>query len=60
MDSFITFIQKFLLLLGTPILALTVILFSILFSTGWKFALSGAGMTVLGIIVYYGREKVYR
>jgi len=30
----ITFIQKFLLLLGTPILALTVILFSILLSTG--------------------------
>jgi len=31
--------------------------FSILFSTGWKFALSGVGMTVLGIVVYYGREK---
>lgn len=30
----ITFIQKFLLLLGTPIMALTVILFSILLSTG--------------------------
>ena len=33
---------------------------SILFSTGWKFALSGVGMTLLGIIVYYVREKVYR
>ncbi len=30
----ITFIQKFLLLLGTPIMALSVILFSILLSTG--------------------------
>jgi hypothetical protein len=30
----ITFIQEFLLLLGTPIMALTVILFSILLSTG--------------------------
>lgn len=30
----ITFIQKFLLLLGTPIMALTVILFSILLSSG--------------------------
>ena len=30
----ITFIQRFLLLLGTPIMALTVILFSILLSTG--------------------------
>lgn len=37
----ITFIQKFLLLLGTPILALTVILFSILLSTGVGSYLSG-------------------
>jgi predicted membrane-bound spermidine synthase len=37
----ITFIQKFLLLLGTPILALTVILFSILLSTGIGSYLSG-------------------
>jgi hypothetical protein len=37
----ITFIQKFLLLLGTPIMALTVILFSILFSTGIGAYLSG-------------------
>ena len=45
-----------------PLPAVTAIILwlSILFSTGWKFALSGAGMTVLGIIVYYGREKVYR
>lgn len=37
----ITFIQKFLLLLGTPIFALTVILFSILLSTGIGSYLSG-------------------
>ncbi len=37
----ITFIQKFLLLLGTPIMALTVILFSILLSTGVGAYLSG-------------------
>jgi len=37
----ITFIQKFLLLLGTPILALTVILFSILLSSGIGSYLSG-------------------
>ena len=37
----ITFIQKFLLILGTPIMALTVILFSILLSTGIGAFLSG-------------------
>lgn len=37
----ITFIQKFLLLLGTPIMALTVILFSILLSAGTGAYLSG-------------------
>lgn len=37
----ITFIQKFLLLLGTPIMALTVILFSILLSTGIGAYVSG-------------------
>ena len=37
----ITFIQKFLLLLGTPIMALTVILFSILLSGGIGAYLSG-------------------
>jgi len=37
----ITFIQKFLLLLGTPIMSLTVILFSILISTGIGAYLSG-------------------
>jgi hypothetical protein len=37
----ITFIQKFLLLLGTPIMALTIILFSILLSTGIGAYLSG-------------------
>lgn len=37
----ITFIQKFLLLLGTPIMALTVILFSILLSSGVGAYVSG-------------------
>jgi hypothetical protein len=37
----ITFIQKFLLLLGTPIMALTVIVFSILLSSGMGAYLSG-------------------
>jgi hypothetical protein len=37
----ITFIQRFLLLLGTPIMALTVILFSILLSSGIGAYLSG-------------------
>ncbi len=37
----ITFIQKFLLLLGTPVMALTVILFSILLSTGLGSYVSG-------------------
>jgi hypothetical protein len=37
----ITFIQRFLLLLGTPIMALTVILFSILVSSGIGAYLSG-------------------
>jgi hypothetical protein len=37
----ITFIQKFLLLLGTPIMALTVILFSVLLSSGIGAYLSG-------------------
>jgi hypothetical protein len=37
----ITFIQKFLLLLGTPIMALTVIVFSILVSSGMGTYLSG-------------------
>jgi len=37
----ITFIQKFLLLLGTPIMALTVILFSVLLSSGVGAYLSG-------------------
>ncbi|MDP1677176.1 MAG: APC family permease [Bacteroidota bacterium] len=40
-----------------PAVIAIVLWLSILFSTGWKFALSGVGMTVLGIIVYYGREK---
>jgi hypothetical protein len=37
----ITFIQKFLLLLGTPIMALTVIVFSVLLSSGMGAYLSG-------------------
>ena len=64
----ITFIQKFLLLLGTPIMALTVILFSILLSSGIGAYLSGrlfkknpykavvVSIPVLAVIVllYYG------
>jgi hypothetical protein len=62
----VTFIQKFLLLLGTPIMALTVILFSILLSSGIGSYVSGkifskrphksvlASIPVLaGIIVIY-------
>ena len=62
----ITFIQKFLLLLGTPIMALTVILFSVLLSSGIGAYVSGrlfkdnpyravfASVPVLaGIIVFY-------
>ncbi len=62
----ITFIQKFLLLLGTPIMALTVILFSILLSSGIGAYFSGrlfrerphsavfASVPVLaGIILFY-------
>ena len=62
----ITFIQKFLLLLGTPIMALTVILFSILLSSGVGAYTSGrlfkdrphqavlASIPVLaGIILFY-------
>jgi predicted membrane-bound spermidine synthase len=37
----VTFIQKFLLLLGTPIMALTIILFSILLSSGIGSYISG-------------------
>jgi predicted membrane-bound spermidine synthase len=37
----VTFIQKFLLLLGTPIMALTVILFTILLSSGMGSYISG-------------------
>jgi fructoselysine transporter len=43
-----------------PAVIAIVLWLSILFSTGWKFALSGVGMTVLGIIVYYGREKLQK
>ena len=42
-----------------PLPAVTAIILwiSIMLSTGWKFALSGLVMTLLGIIVYYIREK---
>jgi len=40
-----------------PAVVAIILWLSILFSTGWKFALSGVGMTVLGILVYYGRER---
>ncbi len=44
-----------------PLPAVTAIIlwFSIMLSTGWKFALSGLGMTLLGVVVYYGREKFF-
>jgi hypothetical protein len=64
----ITFIQKFLLLLGTPIMALTVILFSILLSSGIGAYLSGRlfkkdpykavivsiPLLALTVLLYYG------
>lgn len=45
-----------------PLPAITAIILwaSIMLSTGWGFALSGLGMTVLGIIVYVVREKIIR
>ncbi|MBP6672260.1 MAG: amino acid permease [Bacteroidetes bacterium] len=45
-----------------PLPAVTAIIlwFSIMLSTGWKFALSGLVMTLLGIVVYYVREKIMR
>ncbi len=43
-----------------PALIAIVLWFSILLSTGWKFALSGLGMTLLGIVVYFVREKVQK
>jgi len=43
-----------------PAVVAIILWLSILFSTGWKFALSGVGMTVLGIIVYYGRERLQK
>lgn len=41
-----------------PAIIAIVLWFSIMLSTGWKFALSGLAMTLLGIIVYYVREKI--
>jgi len=41
-----------------PAVIAIVLWFSILLSTGWMFALSGLGMTVLGIIVYVIRERI--
>jgi predicted membrane-bound spermidine synthase len=62
----ITFIQKFLLLLGTPIMALTVILFSILLSSGIGAYISGRAFgnkpyravffsvpVLAGVIIFY-------
>ncbi|MBP9211748.1 MAG: amino acid permease [Bacteroidetes bacterium] len=41
-----------------PAVIAIVLWFSIMLSTGWMFALSGLGMTLLGIIVYLVREKI--
>ncbi|MBI2428421.1 MAG: amino acid permease [Ignavibacteriales bacterium] len=41
-----------------PAIAAIVLWASIMVSTGFGFALSGLGMTLLGIIVYFVREKV--
>ncbi len=41
-----------------PAVIAIVLWFSILLSTGWMFALSGLGMTVAGIIVYFVREAL--
>lgn len=45
-----------------PLPAITAIILwaSIMLSTGWGFALSGLGMTVLGILVYVVREKIQK
>ncbi len=43
-----------------PALIAIVLWFSIMLSTGWKFALSGLGMTLLGIIVYFVREQLQK
>jgi len=43
-----------------PALIAIVLWFSIMLSTGWKFALSGLGMTLLGIVVYFIREKIQK
>lgn len=41
-----------------PAVIAIVLWFSIMLSTGWMFALSGLGMTLLGIIVYFVRERI--
>jgi amino acid transporter len=43
-----------------PAIIAIVLWFSIMLSTGWKFALSGLGMTLLGMIVYFVREKIQK
>ncbi|NUN69624.1 MAG: amino acid permease [Bacteroidetes bacterium] len=43
-----------------PAVTAIVLWFSIMLSTGWMFALSGLGMTLLGITVYFVREKMTR
>lgn len=59
----ITFIQEFLLLLGTPIMALTVILFSILLSSGIGAYLSGkifkkSASRSIVLDSYFGRNHI--
>lgn len=41
-----------------PAVTAIVLWFSILISTGWQFAFSGLGMTLLGLIVYFVRERI--
>ncbi|MFA6470292.1 MAG: amino acid permease [Bacteroidota bacterium] len=43
-----------------PAVIAIILWFSILLSTGWMFALSGLGMTALGIIVYFARERLQK
>lgn len=43
-----------------PAVVAIILWISIMLSTGWMFALSGLGMTVLGIVVYFVREKIQK
>jgi fructoselysine transporter len=43
-----------------PAISAIVLWASIMASTGWGFALSGLGMTVLGVVVYFVRGKIQK